>query len=150
MPYHMPMPSQTSPEGRPGTAAHSVDWLAGWERRLEAARGKSRWGGGEKIAPGVSTMPYCILPDEVVEFLLDLDRHGLMRTDYRRHVDRLRPAIDDPARIAALSAEDCLLLLTYHVRADRFVEGHLAWVLDRGDVTAILRRLAEIRRQGTR
>jgi hypothetical protein len=38
-------------------------------------------------------------------------------------------------------------LLTTHVRADRFVEGHLASVLESGHVTAILRRLKQIRDQ---
>jgi hypothetical protein len=83
-----------------------------------------------------------------VEFLLDLDRHGLLRTDYREHVTRLRPAIDDPAQIETLSTEDCLYLLTYHVRTDRFVDGHLARALDRGDLSMILRRLAEVGQDG--
>jgi len=127
------------------TTAPGYDWLSGWEKRLEAARGKSRWGGGEQTAPGVSTMPFSVLPDDVVEFLLDLDRHRLMQHDYRKHVERLQPVIADPDLIEGLAAEDCLYLLTYHIRTDRFVEGHLAEVLDRGDVTAILRRLAVIR-----
>ena len=124
-----------------------IDEIVGWAQRLEAARGQSRWGGGEELAPGVLSMPFCILPEEVVEFLVAVEGLGLLRYDYRSHVDRLQPAIRDPARIAALRAEDCLHLLTYHIRADRFVDGHLARTLDRGDLAAILRRLAEIRRQ---
>lgn len=38
-------------------------------------------------------------------------------------------------------------LLTAHVRADRFTEGHLASVLESGHITAILRRLKQIRDQ---
>ena len=38
-------------------------------------------------------------------------------------------------------------LLTTHVRADRFSEGHLAGVLQSGHITAILRRLKAIRDQ---
>ena len=38
-------------------------------------------------------------------------------------------------------------LLTAHVRADRFSEGHLASVLKSGHITAILRRLKQIRDQ---
>jgi hypothetical protein len=38
-------------------------------------------------------------------------------------------------------------LLTTHVRADRFVEGHLAGVLESGHMLAILRRLKDIRQQ---
>jgi len=50
----------------------------------------------------------------------------------------------------ALETADLLTLrklLTTHVRADRFVEGHLASVLESGHVTAILRRLKQIRGQ---
>jgi hypothetical protein len=36
-------------------------------------------------------------------------------------------------------------LLTVHVRKDRFVEGHLARMLECGHITAILRRLREVR-----
>jgi hypothetical protein len=127
--------------------AAALDAILGWQASLEEARGKLRWGGGEETEPGVLTMPFCVLPEDVVDFLLDLDRHGLLRTDYRQHVTRLRPAIDDPAQIETLSATDCLHLLTYHIRTDRFVDGHLARALDRGDLSAILRRLAEIRRR---
>ncbi len=36
-------------------------------------------------------------------------------------------------------------LLTTHVRADRFTEGHLATMLESGHIVAILRRLKQIR-----
>ena len=36
-------------------------------------------------------------------------------------------------------------LLTTHVRTDRITEGHLANVLESGHITAILRRLKQIR-----
>ena len=123
----------------------AVDEIVGWAEQLEAARGQSRWGGGEELSPEVFSMPFSILPEEVVGFLLAVEGRGLLRRDYREHVDRLQPAIEDPDQIATLCAEDCLYLLTYHIRADRFVDGHLAAVLDRGDLTAILRRLAAIR-----
>ena len=58
------------------------------------------------------------------------------------------PAVSASRLVPGLSAEDCLLLLAYHVRADHFVDGHLATALDRGDITAILRRFAEIREEG--
>lgn len=38
-------------------------------------------------------------------------------------------------------------LLTAHVRADRFSEGHLASVLESRHITAMLRRLKRIREQ---
>jgi len=48
----------------------------------------------------------------------------------------------------ALEASDLLTLrklLTAHVRADRFVEGHLAGLFQSGHIAAILRRLKHIR-----
>lgn len=50
----------------------------------------------------------------------------------------------------ALETADLLVLrklLTTHVRKDRFIEGHLASTWERGHITAILRRLKEIRDQ---
>jgi hypothetical protein len=38
-------------------------------------------------------------------------------------------------------------LLTTHIRADRFIEGHLAGVLENGHIVAVLRRLRTIRDQ---
>ena len=52
----------------------------------------------------------------------------------------------------ALETADLLTLcklLTVHVRADRFVEGHLASVFENGHITAILRRLKQIREKMT-
>ena len=40
-------------------------------------------------------------------------------------------------------------LVTAHVRADRFVEGHLVSVFESGHITAILRRLKQIREEMT-
>ena len=122
----------------------AIEWAIGWIDRLEAARGKSVVHAPVENEPGVLTIGWVELPQEVEEFLQGLYRRGLMQTDYTDEVERLKPAAEDPARIRGLSARDCLMLLTYHVRSDRFSEGHLAGVLDRGDVTAILRRLAEI------
>ena len=39
----------------------------------------------------------------------------------------------------------CRKLLTTDVRLDRFVDGHLAHNLETGQITAILRRLQQIR-----
>lgn len=53
---------------------------------------------------------------------------------------------------AALESADLLAvrkLLTAHVRADRFVEGHLAAVFAEGHLTAILQRLKQLRARMT-
>lgn len=54
----------------------------------------------------------------------------------------------DPELLAKAPLIDCLKLLTSHVRADRFNEGHFSSVLDNGHITDILRRMREIREAG--
>ena len=46
--------------------------------------------------------------------------------------------------ISQLDALTCLKLLTMHVRADRFTEGHLSCVFEDGTIASILRRLREL------
>lgn len=134
-----------SPRGEHPCAA-DVDWLIGRARTLEAAGAEIAWAGGETVAPGVSSVPFVVLPEVLIEFLLEVEARGLLRTDYQAFVSALRPALDEPERIAELSLDECLLLLTYHVRTDRFVDGHLAAMLRRGDLSAILHRLSTLRR----
>ena len=56
--------------------------------------------------------------------------------------------IDNPDLLAKAPLIDCLKLLTSHIRADRFAEGHLASVLNDGHIADILRRMREIREAG--
>jgi hypothetical protein len=56
----------------------------------------------------------------------------------------------DPGRLAAADLTDLVKLLTMHVRAERFNEGHWARALDDGWFAGILRRLAEIERLADR
>jgi len=52
----------------------------------------------------------------------------------------------------ALETADLLTLrnlLTVHVRAERFAEGHLASVFESGYITAVLHRLKQIREEMT-
>ncbi|RMF04614.1 MAG: hypothetical protein D6768_02825 [Chloroflexi bacterium] len=55
---------------------------------------------------------------------------------------RSSPAALDTANLLTLRK-----LLTTHVRADRFDEGHLAQMFEEGHITAILRRLEQLRNQ---
>jgi len=126
----------------------AIDWAVAWIDRLEAARGGARWHRGAEIEPGVQQTWWCEWPEALWEFVCGFSAKGLARHGYQGEVARLRPVIADSRGVETLSAEDCLCLLTYHVRSDRFDEGHLVAALDRGDLTALLRRLAEIRTQG--
>ena len=51
---------------------------------------------------------------------------------------------EDPARLERARLLTIRKLLTLHLRKDRFVEGHLAEMLESGHITAILRRAASL------
>jgi len=51
----------------------------------------------------------------------------------------------DPARLAAADVATLRRLITLHVRADRFVEGHLAAVAADGTLLTLLRRVRDLR-----
>lgn len=52
---------------------------------------------------------------------------------------------EDPKVLRTADLATVRRLLTLHVRADRFVQGHLATVLESGQIKTFLRRLKEIR-----
>lgn len=52
---------------------------------------------------------------------------------------------DEPGLLAKADLLTLRRLLTTHVRADRFNEGHLAAVLESGHINVILKRLQELR-----
>jgi ADP-ribosyl-[dinitrogen reductase] hydrolase len=56
-----------------------------------------------------------------------------------------RRLVEDPARLSGAGLTTLRKLLTMHVRADRFADGHLAAVHRSGHLAAILRRVAELR-----
>jgi hypothetical protein len=65
-------------------------------------------------------------------------------TSWRREAQRYQT---DPRTLETADLLTLCKLLTLHVRADRFSEGHLANVLESGHITAVLRRLKQIRDQ---
>ncbi len=89
--------------------------------------------------------PYFAFSPEVDRFIAALYRQSIIIPfDWRSWSDEAKRYESDPD---ALEASDLLTLrrlLTAHVRADRFVEGHLAGLFQSGHVTAILRRLKDI------
>jgi hypothetical protein len=52
---------------------------------------------------------------------------------------------EDPALLDTADLETIRKLLTLHIRKDRFCGGHLADMIERGHILAILRRLKDIR-----
>lgn len=55
---------------------------------------------------------------------------------------------NNPEALADASLEDCWRLLAAHVRADRFVEGHLVSALQDGDIQATLTRISRLIGEG--
>ena len=53
----------------------------------------------------------------------------------------------DPQLVMFASLNTCMKLLTTHLRAERFCDGHLGEVLRSGHITAILRRLRQLQNE---
>ncbi len=105
------------------------------------------WQSGEKDPDGVVTMPWFDYSDEALAFKRACYANGWVDftfnwtewgTDARRYMD-------DAGAIATIDVDTARRLITAHLRADRFNEGHLASVIESGHIAAILRRLAAIR-----
>lgn len=94
--------------------------------------------------------PYFSFSPEVNEFISTLHKQNMIILfDWKSWREEAKRYQSDPD---ALEASDLLTvrkLLTAHVRADRFVEGHLASVFESGHITAILHRLKQIRDEMT-
>lgn len=54
--------------------------------------------------------------------------------------------VDDPVLLRRANLQTLRKLLTAHVRADRFSEGHLAGTFESGHILMILKRMAEFHR----
>ena len=97
---------------------------------------------------GVTHFPFFVRSPDVNDFVNGLYERGLIiRFDWGAWEPK-RNYCEKPELLAKAPLIDCLKLLTSHVRADRFIEGHLASVLEDGHITNILRRMREIREAG--
>jgi len=93
--------------------------------------------------------PYYAESTDVRAFVSTLHQHHItfpfdwpswQQEEANRYVDR-------PETMAQADLLTLRKLLTVHIRADRFVEGHLAHMLENGHVISILRRLQAIREE---
>jgi hypothetical protein len=91
--------------------------------------------------------PYFSYNPEVMKFIQTLyEQNILVQFDWMGWEEGERYA-SEPEALEAADILTLRKLLTMHLRADRFTEGHLASVLESGHITAILCRLKEIRDQ---
>lgn len=102
--------------------------------------------GGERRADGSFTMPASALSDDARGLVQCLYATGVVSgMDWTTWMQEEGQALDDDRdRLAEATLEQCRMLLTAHVRADRFIEGHLLGALAAGDITAILTRVHEL------
>jgi hypothetical protein len=118
-----------------------VEFLPMLERRVAGV-----WNGGQKNADGVIQMPWFEYSDDIDDFHRAVGQNGWIDTtfDWQSAGEWVRSFMDQPERLATATAEDIRRLLTAHFRADRFVEGHVASIVESGHMAAIVRRLRSL------
>jgi hypothetical protein len=86
--------------------------------------------------------PRFVYHPEVNDFVRTLYAQGILYVcDWKRWGEEAERYQSHPDLLKAADLLTLRKLLTLHVRADRFVEGHLASVLESGHITAILWRM---------
>ena len=133
----------------PQPPAEDLDWsrVLAWLPRFSAPEFRAgEWAGGEEREPGVFTMPFVAYSEEVREFIGHLNHLQVVSPfDWGTWgQDRGKELGEDPQRLAEASLEECRMLLTAHVRADRFSEGHLLQAFESGYIVAILERVSAL------
>ena len=100
---------------------------------------------GEWHAPE-GQFPFYAINDEVMEFYQILDeRNIIIIFNWPAWQEEGFCFVEDPELLNTANLFTLRKLITIHVRKDRFVEGHLAAVLENGHIVAILRRMQVIR-----
>jgi ADP-ribosyl-[dinitrogen reductase] hydrolase len=90
------------------------------------------------------SLPYFNYTSEVLGFLGALSGNGFIQPfDWKKWWEG-EQLVDYPALLSKANLQTLRKLLTAHVRADRFTEGHLAGTFESGHMTLILKRMAEI------
>ena len=128
----------------------SIDWATSFIERFEnPSEPLTKLYPEEVQEDGTIHLPFFVHSPDVKEFISGLYERGLIiRFNWGAWGEPGMNYVDNPELLANAPLIDCLKLLTSHVRADRFVEGHLAFVLENGHITNILRRMREIREAG--
>ncbi len=89
-------------------------------------------------------LPYINYSSEVLDFITALSGNGFIQPFTWMNWEEGRQLVNNPALLQKGDLQTLRKLLTAHVRADRFSEGHLAAMFESGHITMILRRMAEI------
>lgn len=132
------------------TVEEAVDWAVSFIERFENPEEPLfTFHEGEEQEDGSFQMLYFSPSPIAMEFIGGLYKKGLLVPfDWMAWNDTADSYIRNPKSLLDASADVCIKLLTLHIRADRFSDGHLADMLETGHTTAILKRLREIRKSG--
>jgi hypothetical protein len=130
------MPRDPTPDGLAKVVAMLPDI-----ERLQGA--PVEWGGGPQ-PDGSTQLGYAVLAPAAERLRMALYDHDVILHGFAwmkwKEADRFL----DPANLASATLLDLRRLFTYHVRQDRFVEGHFGSVIANGQIAALLRRLAQL------
>lgn len=86
------------------------------------------------------------LSEQAQEFTAALYENGWIADfDWPSWQDEAVKYVGSAEKMASADLETIRRLLTTHVRKDRFCDGHLAAMFENGHITALLRRLKELR-----
>ena len=101
---------------------------------------------GGQQEDGTLVLPWWQASEDVIEFEQDVYESGavLWGFDWMSWDEETLQLIDDPEVLRSADLLTCRKLLTTHVRANRFSEGHLAEVIGSGHVAAVLRQVADL------
>ena len=118
--------------------------LAAWETVLAAPDFTAgHWGGGERGADGVISMPYFEYSEAVLAFIREMyELEWVHSFDWMAWADTAegKRLTSSPAAISSASEADLSKVLTTILRSDRFSDGALASAIERGFVLAVVRR----------
>jgi len=91
-------------------------------------------------------LPYVQWSELARAFIQALHDNGwIVEVDWTQWAEEVKRYENWPEALHSSDLETLQKLLTCHVRADRFVEGHLLSIMKSGHITAILRRVQQIR-----
>ena len=89
-------------------------------------------------------LPYFSFTPTVLDFIRALSGNGFIQPFDWMNWREGEQLVDHPALLRRANLQTLRKLLTAHVRADRFTEGHLAGTFESGHMTLILKQMAEI------
>lgn len=97
-----------------------------------------------EVRPG--QFPYHVFADELSQFVKVVYDNGFMVPfDWPAWQVEAQRYFDQPELIHTADIQVLIKLITLHVRKERFFDGHLPAMVECGHITAILRRLKELR-----